>query len=234
MFRLKVYRIDISLIGKAFNIFRKTDLPIATASLVSRITSAARDLVVFQNHYIIKDKTELSRFQNPLGDDWVHFNQYYIRHPKKGRDHWLIESEKFFPFIMREQIAEIISFLRSNTSLKYLKIVLNNNLSGNITAGVPLDGIPLEGFANLDIRNENELIINCPEGLKVSERKTDFVWIKDYPELMATIDGFKGGDEFKHTIKKNYSFGLGVKEANVIGVDANWLKEQSFQLTFKT
>ncbi|WP_172251693.1 hypothetical protein [Saccharibacillus deserti] len=101
---LKVYRIDTSVVGKVFNILRKTDLPVAHGispqfKLGNSVLNAIIDYKKFENHYIIKDKDELDRFENALGNSWIPKEQYYIRHPKIKKDRLLIEANKFHEYI---------------------------------------------------------------------------------------------------------------------------------------
>src|SRR5690606_29501635 len=119
------YRIDTGLVGKVFGIIRETDLPSmigSSAFSTNSIKLSLVDLIAFDNHYVINSKDELNRFENPLGNSWIQKNQYYIRHPKKARERCLIEAEKFHEYIYREQISDIVSFLRANLTLKHLTI----------------------------------------------------------------------------------------------------------------
>lgn len=229
-----MYRIDTGIVGKAFGFFRKTDLPVqqmASASIGTSVLLAVSDLVNYENHYVINSDDELSRFENPLGNSWVQKNQYYIRHPKKARDRWLIEAEKFHEFIYREQLSEIISFLRANIPLKYLLVSSQEGIDFSAFANVPIEDLQVEGKAQIKLNSKKELVINCPEGLKISEKRKEFIWINDFQELMSVVDGFVGG-EFSHTIGIDNSFNITLKEAKLVGVGASWLKSSKLKISF--
>ena len=230
---LKVYRIDKSIVGAIFNIFRKTDIPLTAGIIGGNLLRAGNDLVNFDNHYVIKNDDELSRFSNPLGNSWIQGEQYYIRHPKQVRERWLIEAQCFHDFIYREQISEIISYLRSNFSLKHLEILSENENSLEFSAKVPIEELQIEGEATISLINKRELIIDCPRGLKVSEKRSSYIWIDDFQELKAVVDDFNGG-EFSHVIEVNNSFGMGLKECNTIGVKAGLATRNKFSIKFKS
>lgn len=229
---LSVYRIDTGIVGKVFGLFRKTDLPVqATAKIGGSVLLSVNDLVNFENHYVINSDDELGRFENPLGNSWVQKNQYYIRHPKKARERWLIEAEKFHEFIYREQLSDIISFLRANIPLKHLLVSSQDGIDFSAFANVPIEDLQVEGKAQIKLSSKKELIIDCPEGLKISEKRKEFIWINDFQELMSVVDGFVGG-EFSHTIEINNSFNMTVKEAKLFGVGESWLKSSKLKISF--
>lgn len=234
---LRIYRIDTSIIGKIFGLMRRTDTPpLVTGGinggLFRNVVRATNDLVNYDNHYIIKDKDELARFQNPLHDSWIVKEQYYIRHPKETRTRWLIEAEKFHEFIYREQVSEIIAFIRANLPVKYLSIRIRQGADFGSFVHVPITGMDLEGSAKIGLNTNTELVIECPEGLKPSEKRKEYVWLDDFQELKEVVDNFSHG-EFRHVIRKDNSFCLKAKEAKTIGVGVSWLRTWEFELTFK-
>lgn len=232
---LKVYRIDTSFIGKIFGIFRETDIPLQSAigpKTFGNVSKAIDDYVKYDNHYVIKNEDELGRFKNPLGNGWIEKEQYYIRHPKEVKTRCLIEAEKFHEFIYREQIAEIVSFLRSNFMVKHLTISVEDGLDFNAFTRVPIEGMQFEGNVSIKKSNSKELVIDCPQGLRLSEKRTDYIWINDFQDLIAVADNFSGG-EFKHVIKIDNAFGLGIEEAKTIGVGLSWLQKSKFEIRFR-
>ncbi|GIO35737.1 hypothetical protein J41TS12_05980 [Paenibacillus antibioticophila] len=234
---LSVYRIDTGLIGRIFGFFRKTDLPTpvgvaAATSLTKRIGLSISDLMNFENHYVINSEGELKRFENPLGNSWSKSaGQYYIRHPKKSRERQLIEAEKFHEYIYREQISDIVAFLRANLSIKHLTISSTAETDFSAFANLPIEDLKIEGKAEVKLFSKKELVINCPEGLKISEKRKEYVWIKDFQELLAVVDGFPGGD-FHHSIEISNSFGMTLKEAKLLGIEGSWLNKRKFEIKF--
>ena len=145
----------------------------------------------------------------------------------------LIEAEKFHEYIYREQIDEIISFLRSNFSVKHLSIKVNEGNSFSAFAKVPIEGLSIEGEASVELRSNKELFINCSQGLKISEIRNSYVWINDFQDLISVVEDFQDA-EFRHSIKINNSFNMSLKEANTIGVGVQWLQDWFFEISFKS
>ncbi|MBW7474308.1 hypothetical protein K0T92_06095 [Paenibacillus oenotherae] len=232
---LSVYRIDTGVIGKIFGLLRKTDLPTmlgAQGLMTKRVSLAVTDFVGFENHYVINSVDELNRFENPLGNSWSKStSQYYIRHPKKARDRFLIEVDKFHEYIYREQISDIVAFLRANLSIKSLTISSAAETDFSAFAHLPIEGLKIEGKAEAKLISKKELVINCPEGMKISEKRKEYVWINDFQELLEVVDGFPGGD-FRHTIEISNSFGMTLKEAKLLGIGGSWLNNRKFEIRF--
>lgn len=197
---LSVYRIDMGVIGKIFGIFRNTDLPTmlgtqGVTTIHKRVGLSLADYFGFDNHYVINTVDELNRFENPLGNSWSKStSQYYIRHPKKASERFLIEAEKFHEYLYREQISDIVAFLRANLSIKHLTISSTAETGFSTFANLPIEDLKIEGKAEVKLSSKKELVINCPEGLKISEKRKEYVWINDFQELLAVVDGFPGGD----------------------------------------
>ncbi|SFG92276.1 hypothetical protein SAMN05660649_03137 [Desulfotomaculum arcticum] len=233
---LNVYRIDTGIVGKIFGIIRQTELPVMSLQKCfgfshGSIILSIVDLVSSDNHYVIKDQDELERFENPLNNSWIQKSQYYIRHPKKARERYLIEAEKFHEYIYREQISDIVSFLRGNLTLKHLTISSEEGIDFSAFANIPIEDLKVEGKADVKLKSKKELVINCPEGLKISEKRKEYIWINDFQDLLSVVDGFQGG-EFRHTIEISNSFGMGLKEAKQIGVGTSWLRKCKFEIKF--
>jgi len=234
---LSVYRIDTGVIGRIYGVFRKTDLPSLAGAIgfnnsTKKIGLSIIDLMHFDNHYVINTEEELRRFENPLGNSWSKSaSQYYIRHPKKIRERLLIESDKFHEYIYREQISDIVAFLRANLSIKHLTISSATESDFSVFANLPIEELKIEGKAEVKLSTKKELVIDCPEGLKISEKRKEYVWINDYQELLTVVDGFSNGD-FRHTIEISNSFGMTLKEASSIGVDGSWLNNRKFEIKF--
>ncbi len=67
--------------------------------------------------FILSNKDEIDRFTEAFGNDWVE-DHYYIRYPKSIRKNYLIPESLFHKYIMREQISDIISYVRANFRVK--------------------------------------------------------------------------------------------------------------------
>ena len=235
---LEVYRIDNSLFGKWFRRIRKSDLPthriIGGAAMVGSLNCirVMGDFFIGNNYYLLDKKHELNRFINPLGNSWIEKNQYYIRHPKAVKDRELIESQYFQEYILREQISDIVSFLRANIQIKELYIKSLNQTSFNFGVNVPIEQMTVEGNVNIDKFTEYELKITSKSKLKISEKRTNYTWINDFSTLKTAIDNFDGG-KFEERLIIDNSFGFSLKEANRIGMNTNLMGRKEFIINFE-
>ena len=138
---LKIYRIDTSLFGKGFRKIRESEVPASVVAGVCGINwiRGVGDFLAGDNYYLLDNKDELNRFINPLGNSWIEKTQYYVRHPKTVKDRELIEAQYFQEYILREQISDIVSFLRANIQIKELYIKSLNQTSLNFGVNVPIE-----------------------------------------------------------------------------------------------
>lgn len=232
---LKIYRIDTSLVGKGFRVFRKSDLPVSmagTATIGGNLMRGIGDFFTGDNYYLLDEKNELNRFINPLGNSWIEKTQYYVRHPKSVKDRELIECQYFQEYILREQISDIVSFLRANIQIKELYIKSLSQTSFNFGVKVPIEQMVVEGNVNIDKFTEYELKITSKSRLKISEKRTDYTWINDFSTLKTAIDNFEGG-KFEERLIIDNSFGFSLKEANRIGMNTNLMGRKEFIINFE-
>lgn len=227
---LKIYRIDDSFVGKIFRKLRKPDLP-AQAFIGGNALRGIVDYKTGDNYYLI-EKEELDRFINPLGNSWIEKEQYYVRHPKAVKDRELIETQNFQEYILREQISDIISFLRANIQIKNLYIKSLNNLNFNFGVNVPIENMQVEGNVEIKKYNEYELKITSKTRLKISEKRKNYTWIDDFSTLKAALDNFEGG-LFEEKIVIDNSFGIDFKEASKIGMNTKLMGRKEFIIKFE-
>ena len=232
---LKIYRIDTSIVGKGFRMFRKSDLPtaMATGSLGGNLVRGIADYYMGDNYYLLDSKNELDRFINPLGNSWIEKSQYYVRHPKNIKDRELIEAQNFQEYILREQISDIVSFIRANINIKELYIKSLNQVSFNSGVKVPIEKMQVEGNVNIDLCSQYELKITSNTRLKISEKRLNYTWIDDFSTLKAAIDNFDGGT-FEEKLIIDNSFGFSLKECKRIGMSANLMGRKEFVIRFES
>ncbi|MEJ6949403.1 hypothetical protein [Natronospora cellulosivora (SeqCode)] len=229
--KLDIYRIDTSLAGKAFRIVRKPDLPTlaTTGMLGDNLFQAIRDYFSGDNFYILSREEEIKRFEFPLKR---HKSKkiYYIRHPHKDRE--LIESAKFFEYVTREQLAEIISYIRSYIDVSYIRIERKSGIEFNTFINSPIDDIPVEGKVEINFSSKDILEIKCPNKLKPSERKRNFVWIDEFPGIKELVDCFNGGEASRY-IERSQDYGLTIKIADRLGIGSKWIKGYKLKIDFQ-
>ncbi len=232
---LKVYRIDTSIVGKFFRILRKSDLPTPSVEGVigQNLIMGISDYLNGDKYYLLDSKTELDRFVNALGNSWIEKTQYYVRHPKAVKDRELIEAQYFQEYILREQISDIVYFLRANIQIKDLYIKSLSQTSFNFGDKVSMEHMTVEGNVNIDKFTEYELKINSKSRLKISEKRTDYTWINNFSTLKTAIDNFEGG-KFEEKLIIDNSFGFSLKEANRTGMNTNLMGRKEFIIKFET
>ncbi|WP_318463485.1 hypothetical protein [Photobacterium leiognathi] len=71
---------------------------------------------------------------------------------------------------MREQISDIISYVRANLRVKELALNVKTSKGGSIGLKGIIDNIPREGSTELNIDNEYTVKIKCLSPLKASEK----------------------------------------------------------------
>lgn len=223
---LKLYRIDRSFFGKLNNRLKQPDIPVAA----SIIGNPFKNLVDFnrENSYVLSKDDEISRFTEAYNNDWVD-DIYYIRHPKKCKTDILIPAERFHQYIIREQISDMISYLRANLRVKELEINILRNNSGKLGLNGVIEGLDLEGEANIKFNKSYSAIIQCPRPLKASEKKKNYTWIDEFPHVVEIVDDVEDG-KFKINEEFDLSFGLSVKVAKVIGANIEWNTNHTFNL----
>lgn len=227
--KLLVYRIDSSFFGKLNNTFKKPDLPLmASAGLA--IGNPFKNTADFfrENFYVLIKKSEIERFKEAFGNSFLK-NIYYIRHPKDVRTNILIPSTRFHDYIIREQLSDIISYIRANLKVKKLKIQLLTKRNAELGMNTVIRDIPVEGNASVSLSSNTTIIINCATPLKPSEKRTQYIWIEEFQHLKAMIDDAENG---KFTIKEDFdlSFGANVRASKVLGFNMDFAGNRTFKI----
>lgn len=226
---LKIYRIDTSFFGKMNNRMKKPDLPVAiTASLFGGMIKNYKDYKR-DNSFVLSNKDEIDRFTEAFGNDWVE-DQYYIRHPKSTRTNYLIPASQFHKYIMREQISDIISYVRANLRVKELDLNVKTSKAGSIGLKGIIDNIPMEGSTKLNMADEYTVKIKCLSPLKASEKKTEYLWIDEFPHIIELVDNASNG-LFGLNESFDLSFGLDISAAKSIGANLNYHGQTQFNFT---
>lgn len=146
---VRVYRIDRGVLGKVVNFLKTPPLPVAAAFSPVNI----RDNLGYlfrKNFFVLSREEEISRFRDPLGRDLVD-GVYHIRHPKKAMTDCLLPANEFHRFIIREQIADIISYVRAKVNVRNLSVTIARAGGGSINVGAIVEGLPLEGEVSLQL-----------------------------------------------------------------------------------
>lgn len=219
-----------SFLGKVVNRVKRPPLPVMTEAMgaMTSISTNVRDL--FQkNFYVLSKEDEINRFRDPRGYDLVD-DVYYIRHPKKAMTDCLVPANEFPRYIMREQIADIISYVRANVNVRELAVSIGRSDTGSVNVGAVLDGLSLEGKAHIKAENVHTAKIEVSSPLKPSEKRLNYVWIDDFPSTRAIVDQASHG-EFEIHESFDAGFGIGIKQAQVLGIGAEWMQRHEYRFT---
>lgn len=68
----------------------------------------------------------------------------YLRHPKRSESAVIIRSADFHSFIMSEKVAEIINYMRAETKLRSLGILIRSFDSKYAVIGGQLEAVPVK------------------------------------------------------------------------------------------
>ena len=114
---VRIYKINTGITGRNFSSDKRSNFPIGGKSnsfySIGNLMRGIEDFYLEGNLYFIDKEEELERFCNPLGDRWVAKKKYYISHPKKEKENYLLEASKFHGYIVRDQLEEIANYIAS-------------------------------------------------------------------------------------------------------------------------
>lgn len=225
---LKIYRLEDSLWGSLFRIFRKPDMP-AGAQVLGSPLRTLQDFVKDKNIYLL-DKDQINKFINAHNESW-NDDVYYIRHPKQYMDRYLIKADTFLQYIEQQQLAEIIAYVRNNCNPHRIFIETSNTsgFKGGVNGRIQWKAQPASDSnntgsinigtnASLRQHSYNRIEIICTNRIKPSEQVKNFVWIDDFSVLKTAIDNY--GNE-KISIDQEIIRGwyISAKLASFIGLD---------------
>ncbi|MDK2998978.1 hypothetical protein QO247_06255, partial [Clostridium perfringens] len=197
------------------------------------------------NLYFIDKEEELEKFYNPLGDRWVAKKKYYISHPKKERENYLLEASKFHEYIVREQLLEIANYLHHELNINYLKIEAEEGNDFSPYTNVALEEMNLNDEGKVELKGDKTLEIKWSENIN---SQNEFLWIDDFEGLVNMVQELKASNKrgekeglegnslgergISYILEIDNSFGISEKIGKKIGVNHTWLKKCSFKLVF--
>ena len=203
------------------------------------------DFYLEGNLYFIDKEEELEKFYNPLGDRWVAKKKYYISHPKKERENYLLEASKFHEYIVREQLLEIANYLHHELNINYLKIEVEDGNDFSFYTNVALEEMNLNDEGKVELKGDKTLEIKWSENIN---SQNEFLWIDDFEGLVNRVQELKASNKrgekeglegnslgergISYILEIDNSFGISEKIGKKIGVNHAWLKKCSFKLVF--
>lgn len=246
---VRIYKINTGITGRNFSSDKRSNFPIGGKSnsfySIGNLMRGIEDFYLEGNLYFIDKEEELERFCNPLGDRWVAKKKYYISHPKKERENYLLEASKFHEYIFREQLLEIANYIHCELNINYLKIEVEEGNDFSSYTNVPIDGMKLKDHGKVELRGDKTLEIKWSENVN---SQNEFLWIEDFEGLVNKVQELKasnkrgediGSEEnslgergISYILEIDNSFGISEKIGKKIGVNPTWLKKCSFKLVF--
>lgn len=227
---------------KVFKIIKKTArivipgvLPVS--EIVKYIGNDAHQLkrIIEKNNLtIIKTPQELEHYTNAEGNEWIINDssrkkiQYYVKHPKIGSSHLLIEAQNFYDHIDEEQKNEIIEYIFAHCPAKVINIDRVVSDGASVSAKAPVKATTVEGGFTYNNNKENYYKYNNPNGAKKVEPREKYYWINE--SLMLSIQNLTEGATLDDIYINDFTFGLNIKEATTIGLKAEKCKKYKYSI----
>ncbi|ELC8362989.1 TPA: hypothetical protein ACY4SV_001306 [Clostridium perfringens] len=246
---VRIYKINTGITGRNFSSDKRSNFPIGgkTNSFYSigNLMRGIEDFYLEGNLYFIDKEEELEKFYNPFGDRWVAKKKYYISHPKKERENYLLEASKFHEYIVREQLLEIANYLHHELNINSLKIEAEEGNDFSSYTNIVLEEMNLNDEGKVELKGDKTLEIKWSENVN---SQNEFLWIDDFEDLVNRAQELKASNkrgekeslegnslskvENSYILEIDNSFGISEKIGKKIGVNHTWLKKCSFKIIF--
>ncbi|ELC8353665.1 hypothetical protein G6Z18_07750 [Clostridium perfringens] len=246
---VRIYKINTGITGRNFSSDKRSNFPIGGKNnsfySIGNLMRGIEDFYLEGNLYFIDKEEELEKFYNPLGDRWVAKKKYYISHPKKERENYLLEASKFHEYIVREQLLEIANYLHHELNINSLKIEVEEGNDFSSYTNIVLEEMNINNDGKVELKGDKTLEIKWSENVN---SQNEFLWIEDFEGLVNRVQELKssnkrgedvGSEEnslgergISYILEIDNSFGISEKIGKKIGVNPAWLKKCSFKITF--
>ncbi|MDU5492251.1 MAG: hypothetical protein E6094_04710 [Clostridium perfringens] len=147
---VRIYKINTGITGRNFSSDKRSNFPIG---------GKTNSFYLEGNLYFIDKEEELEKFYNPLGDRWVAKKKYYISHPKKEREIYLLETSKFHEYIVREQLEEIANYLHHELNINSLKIEAEEGNDFSSYTNVAIEEMNINNDGKVELKGDKTLEI---------------------------------------------------------------------------
>ncbi|XZH20870.1 hypothetical protein ACSW87_05205 [Clostridium perfringens] len=193
---VRIYKINTGITGRNFSSDKRTNFPIGGKSnsfySIGNLMRGIEDFYLEGNLYFIDKEEELERFCNPLGDRWVAKKKYYISHPKKEKENYLLEASKFHEYIFREQLLEIANYIHCELNINSLKIEVEEGNDFSAYNNVPIEEMKLKDHGKVELRGDKTLEIKWSENVN---SQNEFLWIEDFEGLVNKVQELKASNK---------------------------------------
>lgn len=204
-------------------------------SIKPGVVRALKRLFNENRFFIIPSQQELNKFENAHGNDWVinekslKQKQYYIRHPKIVNRNLLIEAKSFYDYIEEEQKDEILEYIFSHCPVKHIKIERIDVVETNGKAKVNMKEIGAQGSIDAGVSKKDIYEISIKgTARQIQSPRSQYAWLNN--SIMRSISALSEGGSLTQEYESDYTFGLSVGEAKVIGLDLSKHKKYTYTI----
>lgn len=176
------------------------------------------------------EKLEYSKAQ-ALRDEQglpVQVSRTYAFHPDEARLNLVVSASEFHNLIIGEQIADLVSFIRSSVRAESIDIEVEAEKAGKAAGGF-LSHFTFKAEGGVAKHHSVQLRYDDPEIIAAEERP---FWLRLFPEITAAFKGAQKGC-VKRSVSVDTSFGLSASGAKQAGIDLSWLGKQKFNIEAK-
>ncbi len=145
----------------------------------------------------------------------------YMRLPRAKESSSIIKASEFHPYIMRQKVAEIIHYMRSETRLKALSVLVRSSDRKHIVVGSQLEKVPAKAQAGQERQHESRVVATYDDRVRETHLD-DYVWIWDFPEVIAATRNARHGT-MSFAQSTDMSFGMSASVARFADFKAGWL-----------
>ena len=150
----------------------------------------------------------------------------YARHPKDARSHVVVPAATFHLHVIKEQIAEILRYLRSELHMSSVRITVKSEKTGKVLVGSTLKGVPI--MARLGMKGDQSITLEQQSRQPKRVRSNEpYVWIDEFPQIKAAAQSARHG-AFIATQSWDMSFGLSVQTAKLASISSDWISSFQF------
>lgn len=177
---------------------------------------------------IIDNLVELEKFIHREEDEFKP-GSFYIAHPKQKN--LLIPTSSFHGSIAKEQMSDIVAFLRSKLPVTRIEVVMEDLKRGGLNGRAPQSGVDDAGL-NFEHLRVLRLLAEYNEPKRVPLGQLPLLWIDQFKIIQESVKGANAGIMVFED-SADLSFGLNAKFAKTIGIEANWLSKKQVTVNVK-
>ena len=157
----------------------------------------------------------------------VQAHQIYAIHPDDARANLVVVASEFHDLIVREQIADLVAFIRSAVRALSIKISVESEKKGS--ASGLFSRFSLKADGGVVKHHSVELEYEEPEVVNIVDQP---FWLCQFPEIVAAFKGAQRGT-MKRNLSVDTTFGFTSSLAEQAGIDLIWLGKQRFVVEVK-